>query len=122
MKLSVIAKAISATLHGPDIDLPQIAIDSRKIVGGELFIALKGENFDGHEYIESALQKGAKAVIAAKEPQTSLEKNCAFLTVKDTTQALGALGAFWRSRFSLTTIGITGSCDKTTVKEMIKST
>lgn len=121
MKLSVIAKAISATLHGPDIDLPQIAIDSRKIVGGELFIALKGENFDGHEYIESALQKGAKAVIAAKEPQTSLEKNCAFLTVKDTTQALGALGAFWRSRFSLTTVGITGSCGKTTVKGMIES-
>lgn len=121
MKLSVIAKAISATLYGPDIDLPQIAIDSRKIVGGELFIALKGENFDGHDYIEGALQKGAKAVIAAKEPQTALEKSCTFLSVKDTTQALGAFGAFWRSRFSLTTVGITGSCGKTTVKGMMES-
>jgi len=121
MKLSVIAKAISATLYGPDMELPMIAIDSRKIVGGELFIALKGENFDGHEYIEAALQKGAKAVIAARDPQTALDKNATFLRVDDTTQALGALGAFWRSRFSLTTVGITGSCGKTTVKGMLES-
>ncbi|MGE3319933.1 MAG: UDP-N-acetylmuramoyl-tripeptide--D-alanyl-D-alanine ligase [Candidatus Berkiella sp.] len=121
MKLSVIAKAIDATLYGADGDLPQIAIDSRKITGGELFIALKGENFDGHDYIESALQKGAKVVIAAHEPRTPLEKSVTFLKVKDTTVALGKLGAFWRARFSLSTVGITGSCGKTTVKGMMES-
>jgi len=121
MKLSVIAKAIDATLYGADGDLPLIAIDSRKLTGGELFIALKGENFDGHDYIESALQKGAKAVIAAREPRSVLEKSVTFLTVKDTTIALGKLGAFWRARFSLSTVGITGSCGKTTVKGMMES-
>lgn len=121
MKLSIIAKAISATLYGPDMDLPQIAIDSRKIEGGELFIALKGENFDGHDYIERALEKGAKAVMAATMPQTALEKHCSFLKVADTTKALGELGAFWRAQFSLATVGITGSCGKTTVKGMMES-
>lgn len=121
MKLSVIAKAISATLTGPDMDLPLIAIDSRKITGGELFVALQGENFNGHDFIEAALQKGAKAVIAAKQPETTLEKNCTFLSVADTTKALGELGAFWRSQFSLSMVGITGSCGKTSVKGMMES-
>lgn len=121
MKLSVIAQAIDATLYGPDGDLPSIAIDSRKLTGGELFIALKGENFDGHDYIESALQKGAKAVIAAHEPRTPLEKSVTFLAVKDTTTALGKLGAFWRAQFAISTVGITGSCGKTTVKGMMES-
>lgn len=121
MKLSVVGEAIAATVYGPDIDMPTVAIDSRKITGGELFIALHGENFDGHDFIEQALQQGAKAVLAARAPQTALEKSVTFLVVKDTTVALGALGAFWRDHVKVSMVGITGSSGKTTVKGMLES-
>ncbi len=121
MKLSVVGEAIAATVYGPDIEMPTVAIDSRKIMGGELFIALRGENFDGHDFIEQALQQGAKAVLAARAPQTALEKSVTFLVVKDTTIALGALGAFWRDQMNLSMVGITGSSGKTTVKGMLES-
>lgn len=121
MKLSVVGKAIAATVYGPDIELPTVAIDSRKIAGGELFVALRGENFDGHDFIEQALRQGAKAILAEEAPQTALEKAATFLVVNDTTVALGALGAFWRSGVNLAMVGITGSCGKTTVKGMMES-
>jgi UDP-N-acetylmuramoyl-tripeptide--D-alanyl-D-alanine ligase len=119
MKLSVVAHEIQGHLFGPDGDLPPVVIDSRKIQAGDFFVALKGENLDGHEYIAQAINAGAKAILAQRAPQTELEKNVTFIQVEDTTTALGLLGALWRKRFSIPVVGLTGSCGKTTVKGMI---
>lgn len=118
MKLSVIANEIGAKLYGEDINLPSIQIDSRQIHGTELFVALKGENHDGHDFISEAIAKGAAAVLAHREPH-STEKACSFLQVKDTTKALGQIASFWRTLYPVPLIGVTGSCGKTTVKGML---
>lgn len=120
MKLSVIANEIHGKLYGEDIDFPPIQIDSRRIQGGELFVALKGENHDGHDFIADALAQGASAVLAQREPLAN-EKARAFLQVKDTTKALGQIAAFWRTLYPVPMIGITGSCGKTSVKGLTAS-
>ncbi len=121
MKLSEIAKEIGAQLYGPDGELPTIAIDSRKVQPHDLFIALKGETFDGHDFIEASIQNGASAIIAARAPQTSAQKSVSFLQVKDTTIALGEIGSIYRRLYPIPMVGLTGSCGKTTVKGMIES-
>lgn len=118
MKLSTVAQAIDAMLHGEDRDFVQVGLDSRTLKGGELFIAIKGAHHDGHDFIPCAIQKNAKAILAERAPQGD-EKNTPFLQVKDTLLALGALARFWRTFYTLPTVGITGSCGKTTVKEMV---
>lgn len=120
MKLSRVALAIQAQLIGNDGDLPPIAIDSRKIQGGELFVALGGENFDGHDFIDQAIQKGAKVILTARPLPQNKNENVSFLYVKDTTKALGELAKFHRSHYPIPMVGITGSCGKTTVKGMIE--
>lgn len=121
MKLSIIAKAIGGTLFGPDRELPPVVIDSRKVHPGVLFIAIKGEQHDGHDYLASAIQAGAVAVMAARAPSSTEEQSVSFLQVSDTIQALGALAACWRKQFSLPVLGLTGSCGKTTVKSMVQT-
>lgn len=94
-----------------------VSTDTRSIGQNELFLALKGENFDGHDYIAQAQVKNAMAAIVARPVIT----DCLLpqLVLGDTHQALMKIGAAWRSRFSLTMIAITGSNGKTTTKEMI---
>lgn len=121
MKLSTIAKEIKGTLHGPDCELSEIAIDSRKVQGTEVFVAIKGENHDGHDFILQAIEKGAKAVIASRFVESALTKNISFLQVEDTTKALGDIAAFWRRCYPIPAVGITGSCGKTTVKGMTEA-
>jgi UDP-N-acetylmuramoyl-tripeptide--D-alanyl-D-alanine ligase len=121
MKLSEIAKELQGALHGQDQDMPSIAIDSRKIKKDDMFIAIKGENLDGHDYIESAIDNGAKVVIAERAALTAKEKAIPFIQVENTTIALGKIGALFRKNNSIPMIGITGSCGKTTVKGMCES-
>lgn len=91
-----------------------ICTDTRKITPGCLFIAIKGENFDGHDFAEKAVESGAKAVIC--------EKDCGLgdsqILVENTRLALLDLAGHYRSKFSIPVIGITGSVGKTTTKEM----
>lgn len=96
-----------------------VGTDSRAIVPGQLFVALRGERFDGHEFVAAAAAAGAAAAMvdahwAADHEPAPLP----LLVVDDTRLALGALAAHWRSRFTLPLIGVTGSNGKTTVKEM----
>ncbi len=97
-----------------------VGTDSRRIREGQLFVALRGENFDGHEFVVQALEQGAAAALvdrawaSARQDETPLP----LLVVDDTRRALGALAAHWRARFDIPLIGITGSNGKTTVKEM----
>lgn len=99
-----------------------VGTDSRAIVPGQLFVALRGERFDGHDFVEAALAAGAAAVMVdARWEAGRVEGGEARLVVDDTRLALGALAAGWRDRFDLPLIGITGSNGKTTVKEMCAS-
>lgn len=116
MSMDEIAEVLSAKCVGDDIQVKGISTDTRTIKGGELFVALKGPNFDGHNFIKEALGKGAAACLV----QTSVDAEHLILT-KDTHQALGLLAKAWRQRFKQPVIAITGSNGKTTVKEMIAS-
>lgn len=91
-----------------------ICTDTRKITPGCLFIAIKGENFDGHDFAQKAIENGAKAVLC--------EKDCGLgnsqIVVEDTRLALLDLAGHYRSKFNIPVIGITGSVGKTTTKEM----
>ncbi len=117
MLVSDAAKAMRGQLHGHDGVFTSVGTDSRHITAGQLFVALKGEHFDGHDYAEQALEQGAAAVV--------LENNSAGLApailVEDSYLALGQLAAHWRAKFSLPVLAITGSNGKTTVKEMVSA-
>jgi UDP-N-acetylmuramoyl-tripeptide--D-alanyl-D-alanine ligase len=116
MDTATAAQAIAGTLRGENVWFDGVATDSRTIRQGELFVALKGERFDGHHYVELAQQRGAVAAVVAADRVGTLAGN--LLAVADPLRALGALAAFWRRRFTLPVVGIVGSNGKTTVKEM----
>ncbi len=91
-----------------------VCTDTRKITEGSLFIAIKGENFDGHDFAAKAIESGAKAVVCEKD--CGLGENQ--ILVESTRQALLDLAGYYRSLFNIPVIGITGSVGKTTTKEM----
>ncbi|MBS1228588.1 MAG: UDP-N-acetylmuramoylalanyl-D-glutamyl-2,6-diaminopimelate/D-alanyl-D-alanyl ligase [Proteobacteria bacterium] len=126
MDLLAAAQAMAATLvaesSSASLTFSAVSTDSRAVAAGELFIALRGENFDGHEFVAAARERGAVAAVVADAAAESLtEAGLPLLVVADTRLALGALAASWRSRFSLPLIAVTGSNGKTTTKEMIAS-
>jgi UDP-N-acetylmuramoyl-tripeptide--D-alanyl-D-alanine ligase len=94
-----------------------ITTDSRQVKPGMLFAALPGENFDGHDYIQQAEERGAVAVLVCREVKTDLP----ILQVENVLVALGILAGYWRNQCPAKVVGITGSNGKTTVKEMIAS-
>ncbi len=110
------AHAVAGALRGENVWFDGVATDSRTIRPGELFVALKGEHFDGHDYVEPALRRGAVAALVAADRVGRLTGN--LVAVADPLRALGDLAAFWRQRFALPVVGIVGSNGKTTVKEM----
>ncbi len=104
----------------PGSVLTGLSTDSRQIRPGQLFLALKGERFDGHDFIEKAVNEGAVCIIAEKAAKFSLPANSeiAVIEVTDTLRALGELANWWRRRHDVIVVGITGSVGKTTTKEM----
>ena len=92
-----------------------LSIDSRTLSPGNLFIAIIGETTDGHNYLAEVAAKGAAAVVVSRAVETTLPQ----ILVKDTTAALGQIGAAWRKQFNLPIIAVTGSNGKTTLKNMI---
>ena len=113
--LSELAKAIDAELIGQDVAINAVSTDTRTINDGSLFIALKGERFDAHDFIDQAVSQGASAVVVDHPVECAIPQ----LVVNDTRIALGQISAYNRSLFSGTTFAITGSSGKTTVKEML---
>jgi len=99
-----------------------ISTDTRTIAPGDVFVALRGENFDGHDYVEAAVKKGAVAVVVEKGSR-HLSGNVAVIRVADTLRALGGLAHYRRTFLAsdVKVVGITGSTGKTTVKEMTAS-
>ena len=95
-----------------------ISIDDRTLKKGDLFIALKGNKFDGHEFIKSAMSKGAAGLIVS---DTKLAKEYGALLVKNTSDALIRIGKFARDRFEGITIALTGSSGKTSTNHILSS-
>ena len=118
MTLSQLTTALSGQQVGADATFTGVSIDSRSVSTGQLFVALAGPRFDGHDYLADVKAKGAVAALVEREvagvdlPQ---------LLVKDCRVALGQLGALNRAAFDKPVVAITGSSGKTTVKEMLAS-
>lgn len=115
--LDWIAEKVDGSLRGDNLTVVSVCTDTRKIAPGDLFIALTGPNFDGHNFVAQAVEKGAVAAVVDK----FLEIDVPQVLVSDTTLALGQLGAAVKEEVNPLTVGITGSCGKTTVKEMVAS-
>ncbi len=117
MTLSHAATAIDARHIGEDVEFLGCSIDSRTIQQQNLFIAIEGDNFDGHDFTDKAAAAGACALLVHKEIETTLPT----LIVKDTRKALGKLARAWREELGIPLVAITGSNGKTTVKEMTRA-
>ncbi len=116
MGIAEAARAIDGGIRGGDAVFDAVNTDSRSIRRGDLFVALKGERFDGHRFIAQAAAAGA---VAAMVEEGQAATGLPLLIVKNTRHALGRLAAYWRGKFTLPLVALTGSSGKTTVKEML---
>lgn len=117
MRLQDIAHQLNGQLHGSDLLIEQVSTDTRQLGENSLFIALVGERFDGHQFAEQAIEQGASALLVERYIEGVADQ----IVVADTRQALGELGAYVHRQCHNNTVAITGSCGKTTVKEMVAS-
>jgi len=130
MPLAKAAQVLGARLtdsQTKELRFTSVSTDTRKVVQGDLYIALSGEHFDGADFIAQAAASGAVAAVVNKDSfedrgsRIVQETSIPLLIVEDTKLALGQLAAYWRSQFDIPLVGITGSNGKTTVKEMLAS-
>ena len=117
MKLSEASRVLGGRTSGSDPRFSGVSTDTRTLHAGDLFVALRGERFDGHGFLKTAA--AAKAAAAVVDRNYAGEFPLPVAIVEDTRRALGDLARHWRSRFTLVLIGVTGSNGKTTVKEML---
>lgn len=118
LNIKWIAEAIGASVVGAEEGaVTSIVTDSREVTQGALFVALRGENSDGHAYIEKAASLGAACIIAEKAPEKTL--TCPILLVEDSMIAIGKLSAAYKNRTNPLTVAVTGSVGKTTTKEFV---
>jgi UDP-N-acetylmuramoyl-tripeptide--D-alanyl-D-alanine ligase len=115
MTLSELAAPLGGHLAGGDATFGAISTDTRRLAPGELFVALVGPSFDGHDFVGQAVVHGAVAALVSREVDVAMPR----LVVPDTRLALGALGARWRGASRARVVAVTGSNGKTTLKEMI---
>ncbi len=115
MRLREAACLLNGEASGADVVFTTVSTDSRQLSVGALFVALTGLNFDGHDFIAAARERGAVAALVSRPVADPLPQ----LRVADTRLALGQLAAAWRSRFTGMLVALTGSNGKTTLKEMI---
>lgn len=117
MMLSEAAATLGVQHVGADVQFTSVGSDSRNIVAGQLFVALKGANFDGNSFAQEALKLGAVAVLVSDE-SVQVEPR---IVVADTRLALGELAKYWRQKFDMPVLAVTGSNGKTTTKEMLSA-
>ena len=130
MRLAAAARVLGGELRGEDREFEAVRSDTRGLPARALFVALKGERFDGHAFLAQAAAQGAAGALvqdsgvggrASGSGSHESGKALPLIVVNDTRLALGTLAAHWRSRFSIPLVAITGSNGKTTVKEMLAS-
>jgi UDP-N-acetylmuramoyl-tripeptide--D-alanyl-D-alanine ligase len=100
--------------------LGNVSTDTRTLASGDIFVALRGERFDGHDFLSQAAGAGASALVV-DDPGRTAGLGVPVIVVRDTTRALGALGAWWRATWGGTVVAVAGSNGKTTTKELIRS-
>ena len=114
----------TAVIYEPDKfrSASGVVIDSRQKVKNSIFVAIKGKNFDGHDFVKQAVQKGAAAVVINNRKLSRYDDlNAAIITVKNTVKAYGYLAKVWRRKSNAKVISLTGSNGKTTTKEMLST-
>ena len=112
--LSQLASVLKGTLQGRDVTIDAVTTDTRKIAPGSLFVALKGERFDAHDFADKAKASGAGALLVSRQLEIDLPQ----LIVNDTRRAFGELAAWVRQQVPTRVVALTGSSGKTSVKEM----
>jgi UDP-N-acetylmuramoyl-tripeptide--D-alanyl-D-alanine ligase len=117
MSLAQAATVLGGELRGSDVRFTNVCTDSRTLKSGDLFVALRGERYDGHDFVAKAAAAGAVAALIDRAHAQAVTMPVA--VVEDTTVALGALAAHWRRQFVIPLVAVAGSNGKTTVKEMI---
>lgn len=116
-RLSDVATATGGRLEGGDREFKRVTQDTRDLADGDLFVAIKGEHFEGHDFLPQAERLGAAGALVQWHVASALSQ----VVVQDSRKALGSYAAAWRRRFKIPLIGVTGSSGKTTVKEMLAS-
>lgn len=101
-----------------DMEIPKVETDSRTIRPGSLFVPLIGDQFDGHAYINAALEGGAAACLTQRERESYLPGKC-YIKVENTARALRELAIYYKKKFNVPVVAITGSVGKTTTKDMV---
>jgi len=121
LKVSEIIKATNGTLlsGSPEGEIKNISTDTRKIMPGDLFLPLIGDNFDGHDFIAKALQDSACGYLTSKKVEDA--SDVVVIKVEDTLKALQDISAYYRDKFNIPFVAVTGSVGKTSTKEMIYS-
>jgi UDP-N-acetylmuramoyl-tripeptide--D-alanyl-D-alanine ligase len=117
MTLEELQAPLAAQLFGADVEVRGVSTDSRRVQEGDLFVALQGDTFDGHDYVAQVANSKAAAVLFSDDVSCSLPQ----LQVADTQRALGLLGGYNRHLYTGSLVAITGSSGKTTVKNMVHS-
>lgn len=119
MDTVTVARIVGGRLCGANTAFARVTTDTRSLRAGDLFVALRGERFDGHDFVASAFDRGAVAALVADDRASGLTGS--LVAVGDPLAALGQLAAHWRAQFEIPVIVVVGSNGKTTVKEMIAS-
>lgn len=117
INLAKAAEMLNIPYNDADIELTSVSTDTRNLQAGSLFIALKGPNFNGNDFVREAEAKGANAAIVSED----VKSNLPLLKVQDTRIALGMLGKLYRQQFDIPVVALTGSCGKTTTKTMLNA-
>ena len=120
LDIDTAALEIGAGRRGPGASFDGVSTDSRQVSHGDLFVALQGDRFDGHDFVDQALELGAVAAMVS-EPERVKHPQARLIIVDDTRIGLGQLAKCWRARFQIQLVAVTGSNGKTTVKEMLAS-
>jgi UDP-N-acetylmuramoyl-tripeptide--D-alanyl-D-alanine ligase len=114
-RLSEAAAAVAGRLAGPDAAFSGVSIDTRTLEAGQLFVALAGERFDGHDFVDAAAARGAAGALVSRPREGALPQ----VVAADTQAALAALAAAWRGKSAAVVLGVGGSNGKTTTKELL---
>ena len=115
--LASVAEHVHGQLVGPDRRFEHVSTDTRDNVRGSLFVALRGENFDGNDYVEAAASGGAAGALVSRRADVPLSQ----VEVDDTLRAFGEMARAWRNTFDVPVVAVTGSAGKTTVRSLIAS-
>ncbi len=115
MQLSEITRMLKARLIGKDADFHGVSLNSSAIQPGQLFVAYKGKNADGHDFLDQAKEQGAAAALVMHEVDSTLPQ----IVVNDVRTSLGEIASYYRQQLTMPIIALTGSCGKTTTKTLI---